>query len=85
METDVPLIVQVNPEHVTETDYLIANPNCSTIQLVVALEAVRQVAPSRVVTSTYQSASGAGRKAMDELRDQTVDLLNFRAPKVERF
>lgn len=87
MESDVPLVVpEVNPEAIAPADHLIANPNCSTIQLVVALEAARKVAPlHRVVTSTYQSASGGGRAAMDELRDQTVDLLNFRSPKVEHF
>ena len=87
MDADVPLIVpEVNSLHIKQTDFLIANPNCSTIQLVVALAALKTVAPlKRVITSTYQSASGAGRDAMDELRDQTVDLLNFRAPKVEHF
>ncbi len=87
MDDDVPLVVpEVNPEHIGKDDYLIANPNCSTIQLVVALAALKEVgALKRVVTSTYQSASGAGRDAMDELRDQTVDLLNFRSPNVEHF
>jgi aspartate-semialdehyde dehydrogenase len=87
MDSDVPLVVpEVNPEAITSDHFLIANPNCSTIQLVVALEAARKVAPlKRVSTSTYQSASGGGRAAMDELRDQTIDLLNFRAPKVEHF
>jgi aspartate-semialdehyde dehydrogenase len=87
MEPDVPLVVpEVNPDAISPEHLLIANPNCSTIQLVVALEAARQVAPlKRVTTSTYQSASGAGRAAMDELRDQTIDLLNFRVPKVEHF
>lgn len=87
MESDVPLIVpEVNANAVVDTDYLIANPNCSTIQLVVALAALRNVGKlQRVIVSTYQSASGAGRGAMDELRDQTIDLLNFRSPKVENF
>jgi aspartate-semialdehyde dehydrogenase len=87
MQDDVPLVVpEVNPGAIKSSDHLIANPNCSTIQLVVALEAARQVSPlKRVVTSTYQSASGGGRAAMDELRDQTIDLLNFRSPKVEHF
>ena len=87
MDADVPLIVpEVNAQHIQQHNYLIANPNCSTIQLVVALQALRAVSPiKRVITSTYQSASGAGRDAMDELRDQTVDLLNFRAPKVDHF
>lgn len=87
MDSDVPLVVpEVNPGAVKADSLLIANPNCSTIQLVVALEAVRHVAPlKRITTSTYQSASGGGRAAMDELRDQTIDLLNFRSPKVEHF
>ena len=87
MESDVPLVVpEVNPDDISSQHRLIANPNCSTIQLVVALHAARGVAPlHRVVTSTYQSASGGGRAAMDELRDQTVDLLNFRSPRVEHF
>ena len=87
MDSDVPLVVpEVNPSAVKADSLLIANPNCSTIQLVVALEAARHVAPlQRITTSTYQSASGGGRAAMDELRDQTIDLLNFRSPKVEHF
>lgn len=87
MDEDVPLVVpEVNPKHISKEHLLIANPNCSTIQLVVALAAIREISPlKRVVSSTYQSASGAGREAMDELRDQTVDLLNFRTPKVENF
>ncbi|MFN3198594.1 MAG: aspartate-semialdehyde dehydrogenase [Bradymonadia bacterium] len=87
MEPDVPLVVpEVNPEALDDHAGLIANPNCSTIQMVVALAPLHAVAPiKRVVVSTYQSASGAGRAAMDELRDQTVDLLNFRTPKTDVF
>jgi len=75
MEKDIPLIVpEVNPEAMK--DYkkrnIIANPNCSTIQLVVALKPLHDVAGiKRVVVSTYQSVSGGGKAAMDELYNQT--------------
>jgi len=78
MRDDVPLVVpEVNGEDVTWNKGIIANPNCSTIQLVVALNALKEVAPlKRVVVSTYQAASGAGQAAMDELYDQTGDFLS---------
>ncbi len=75
MDKDVPLVVpEVNPEAIA--DYrkrgIIANPNCSTIQLVVALKPLHDLARiKRVVVATYQSVSGAGREAMDELFTQT--------------
>ncbi len=75
MHEDVPLVVpEVNPEAIA--DYarrnIIANPNCSTIQMVVALKPLHDVAGiKRVVVSTYQSTSGAGKAAMDELFNQT--------------
>ncbi len=86
MDPQVPLIIpEVNPEHLQD-QRLIANPNCSTIQLVIALKPLHELAGlKRVVLSSYQSASGAGREAMDELRDQVVALLNFRSPKVKAF
>lgn len=74
-EADIPLVVpEVNPQAIA--DYkkrrIIANPNCSLIQLVVALKPLQDVAPiKRVVVSTYQSVSGAGKDAMDELFNQT--------------
>jgi len=75
MDPDVPLIVpEVNPEAVEgfEKKRIIANPNCSTAQLVVALKPLHEAAGiKRVVVSTYQSTSGAGRDAMDELFNQT--------------
>jgi aspartate-semialdehyde dehydrogenase len=75
MEPDVPLVVpEVNPEaiaHYTKRG-IIANPNCSTIQMVVALKPLHDLARvKRVVVATYQSVSGAGRAAMDELFAQT--------------
>jgi aspartate-semialdehyde dehydrogenase len=75
MDPDVPLVVpEVNPEAVV--DYkkrgIIANPNCSTMQMVVALKPLHDLARiKRVVVATYQSVSGAGREAMDELFNQT--------------
>ena len=74
MEPDVPLVVpEVNPEAVTRMKRnIIANPNCSTAQMVVALKPLHDAARiKRVVVSTYQSVSGAGKAAMDELFTQT--------------
>ncbi len=78
MHENVPLVVpEVNPEalkHFRKTN-IIANPNCSTIQMVVALKPLHDaVGIRRVVVSTYQSVSGAGKEAMDELYDQTKGL-----------
>jgi aspartate-semialdehyde dehydrogenase len=74
-DPDVPLIVpEVNPDAVMgyKKKGIIANPNCSTIQLVVALKPLHMVSPiQRVVVSTYQSVSGSGKEAMDELWRQT--------------
>lgn len=77
MDDDVPLIVpEVNAEDLSWHEGVIANPNCSTIQMVVVLAALRSLAPiRRVVVSTYQAASGAGQAAMDELYAQTGDFL----------
>jgi aspartate-semialdehyde dehydrogenase len=75
MEPDVPLVVpEVNPQAIAgyEKRGIIANPNCSTIQMVVALKPLHDLARiRRVVVATYQSVSGAGRAAMDELFSQT--------------
>jgi len=75
MEPDVPLVVpEVNPQAIAgyQKRGIIANPNCSTIQMVVALKPLHDLARiKRVVVSTYQSVSGAGRDAMDELFNQT--------------
>lgn len=77
MDKDVPLIVpEVNPEKVKKHSGIIANPNCSTIQMVVALKPLHDYAIiKRVVVSTYQAVSGTGRNAMLELRDQTAQIL----------
>jgi aspartate-semialdehyde dehydrogenase len=75
MEPDVPLVVpEVNPEAIAQYKKrgIIANPNCSTIQMVVALKPLHQLDKiKRVVVSTYQSVSGAGKEGMDELFNQT--------------
>src|SRR5215475_98551 len=75
MDPDVPLVVpEVNPGAIAQYEKrgIIANPNCSTIQMVVALKPLHDLARiKRVVVATYQSVSGAGREAMDELFNQT--------------
>src|SRR4051812_47075949 len=88
MDPDVPLIVpEVNPDDVSyaHKKNIIANPNCSTVQLVVALKPLHDAARiKRVVVSTYQSVSGTGKAAMDELWDQTkaIYMLGPSEPKV---
>src|SRR5260221_1146653 len=75
MDHDVPLVVpEVNPHAIAQFPKrnIIANPNCSTIQMVVALKPLHDLARiKRVVVATYQSVSGAGKEAMDELFNQT--------------
>ncbi|WP_297209416.1 MULTISPECIES: aspartate-semialdehyde dehydrogenase [Thermodesulfovibrio] len=80
MDPEVPLVVpEVNPYDLKWHKGIIANPNCSTIQMVVALKPIHDVAKiKRVVVTTFQSVSGTGKKAMDELLQQTVALLNFK-------
>jgi aspartate-semialdehyde dehydrogenase len=84
MDPDVPLIVpEVNPDAVASAGRknIIANPNCSTAQLVVALKPLHDAARiKRVVVSTYQSVSGAGKEGMDELWDQTKGVFVLGAP-----
>lgn len=82
MDPDVPLVVpEVNPHAIAQYTRkgIIANPNCSTIQMVVALKPLHDYAQiKRIVVSTYQAVSGTGKKAIDELRVQTGELLNGR-------
>ena len=80
MEEGVPLVVpEVNPGDAAKHAGVIANPNCSTIQMVVALKPLHDLSPiRRVVVSTYQAASGAGQAAMDELYEQSGDFLSGR-------
>ncbi|MGO9378171.1 MAG: aspartate-semialdehyde dehydrogenase [Dissulfurispiraceae bacterium] len=80
MDPEVPLVVpEVNPQDLDRHKGIIANPNCSTIQMVVALKPIHDAAKiRRIVVTTFQAVSGTGKKAMDELMQQTADLLNFR-------
>ena len=86
---DIPLVVaEVNPEAIAgyKTRGIIANPNCSTMQMLVALAPLHRVATiTRINVATYQSVSGAGRSGMDELGKQTADLLAFRKVKPKKF
>ena len=81
MAPDIPLVVpEVNPEAIAlhKNRGIIANPNCSTIQMVVALKPIHDaVRIKRIVVSTYQAVSGTGKKAIEELELQTRALLNF--------
>ncbi|HDX9587576.1 aspartate-semialdehyde dehydrogenase [Bacillus sp. JJ864] len=78
MTENVPLVVpEVNEKDLLEHNGIIANPNCSTIQMVVALEPVRQnFGLKRVIVSTYQAVSGAGAAAIEELHEQSQAILN---------
>ena len=82
MDPEVPLVVpEVNPHAVAQykNKGIIANPNCSTIQMVVALHPLhREYGIKRIVVSTYQAVSGTGKKAIDELDSQTRAILNFK-------
>jgi aspartate-semialdehyde dehydrogenase len=81
MQDDVPLVVsEVNPEALTGHHGIIANPNCSTMQMVVALKPIHDVAGiERLVISTYQAVSGTGKRAVNELLDQSHALLHQQA------
>ena len=89
MEPDVPLVVpEVNPQAIAQCTRrgIIANPNCSTIQMVVALKPLHDLARvKRVVVATYQSVSGAGHAAMDELFNQTRAVFVNDPMKPEQF
>lgn len=87
-DKDVPLVVpEVNPEALKDIPLnIVANPNCSTIQMVVALKPLHDVATlTRITVSTYQAVSGTGKAAMDELASQTAQLLNGKKPKVSTY
>ncbi len=87
MDKDVPLVVpEVNSEDIKKHKNIIANPNCSTIQMVLALNPLHQKFNiKRVVVSTYQAVSGAGKAAMDELMSQTKDFLEKKKIKPTHF
>ena len=77
MKEDVPLVVaEVNPEALDDHRGIVANPNCSTMQMVVALKPILDAAGiERLVISTYQSVSGTGQRAVEELHDQALAVL----------
>ena len=84
MEKDIPLVVpEVNSDAIGDNPGIIANPNCSTIQMVMVLKPIHEKFKiKRVVVSTYQSVSGSGQKAIDELKNQTRDLFSGNEAKV---
>ncbi|MDR3319736.1 MAG: aspartate-semialdehyde dehydrogenase [Desulfovibrio sp.] len=83
MDDRCPLVVpEVNPEHLEKHQGIIANPNCSTIQMVVVLKPIHDaVRIRRIVVSTYQAVSGTGQKGIEELERQVRDLFNGREPE----
>ncbi|WP_017727367.1 aspartate-semialdehyde dehydrogenase [Halalkalibacterium ligniniphilum] len=85
MDPNVPLVVpEVNEEDLREHNGIIANPNCSTIQMVVALEPIREkYGLKKVVVSTYQAVSGAGLEAIEEMREQSKAVLEGKEVKAE--
>jgi len=88
MDNDVPLVVpEVNAEDAKDRPRgIIANPNCTTIQMVVALKAIEKLSHiKRVHVATYQAASGAGAAAMDELIEQYRQIVNGEKPTIEKF
>ncbi len=87
MQKNVPLVVaEVNPEELKAHNNIIANPNCSTMQMVLALKPLNDhYKINRVVVSTYQAVSGAGKAPMDELFSQTKDYLDGKKIKSKNF
>ena len=83
MNDDVPLVVvEVNPDALAAHKGIVANPNCSTMQMVVALAPIHsQVGIERIVVSTYQSVSGTGQSAIEELREQSRAVLEGSEPE----
>lgn len=81
MDPEVPLVIpEINADDIAAHRGIIANPNCSTIVMLMAVAPLRKLAPvRRIVVSTYQAASGAGAQAMQELIDQTQDVLRERS------
>jgi len=87
MEKGIPLVVpEVNANVLKKVDFIIANPNCSTIQMVVALKPIHDYAHiKRVVVSTYQAVSGAGQKGILDLKDQMTALENGKNIEIKQF
>jgi len=85
MDDEVPLVIpEINPEAAAKHKGIIANPNCTTILMGVAIYPLHQVQPiQRIVVSTYQSASGAGARAMAEVETQAQAILKGESPKAE--
>ncbi|RZM82484.1 aspartate-semialdehyde dehydrogenase [Leptolyngbya iicbica] len=87
MDPKTPLVVpEVNPQAAAHHQGVIANPNCTTILMAVALWPLHQIQPiQRIVVATYQSASGAGAQAMEEMKQQAQAILDGTEPKTEAF
>lgn len=87
MEANVPLVVpEVNPDALASHQGIIANPNCTTILMSIAVWPLHQVQPvKRIVAATYQSASGAGARAMEELKQQARAILAGEVPQTDCF
>lgn len=87
LDDEVPLVVpEVNSQAAFEHNGIIANPNCSTIQMVVALNPIHQFSRiKRIIVSTYQAVSGAGQQAISELQNQLQDVLDGKPVKPEQF
>lgn len=87
MDPEVPLVVpEVNPEAAAAHRGIIANPNCTTILMAVAVWPLHKLQPiRRLIAATYQSASGAGARAMEEVKTQTKAILRGETPKTEAF
>ena len=85
MDDSVPLVVpEINPEAAAQHQGIIANPNCTTILMGVAIYPLHQIQPiQRIVVSTYQSASGAGARAMEEVKNQAKAILAGESPQPE--
>ncbi len=87
MDPQIPLVVpEVNPEAAKNHRGIIANPNCTTILMAVAVWPLHQIQPiKRIVAATYQSASGAGARAMEEMKEQAKAILKGEEPKTDIF
>ncbi len=87
MAPHVPLIVpEINPDAAKQHQGIIANPNCTTIIMAIAVWPLHQIAPvRRILAATYQSASGAGARAMDEVKAQAQAILNGEEPPIDSF
>jgi len=85
LDDTVPLVVpEVNPDDVSWHKGIIANPNCSTIQMVVALQPIHKVNPiKRIICDTYQSVSGTGKEAVEELRSQVIAYAQGREAEIQ--